>query len=101
MQSIPSVPETGFIPDADFRRLLGDKSHATLWRWTKAQLVPPAVKLGPNTNGRRAEEVRAYLADPEAWRAAHGASLAHYTAERAAERAAERDAERDAAKAAA
>ena len=72
MQSIPSVPETGFIPDAELRRLLGDISHATLWRWTKDRLVPPAVKLGPNTNGRRREEVREYLADPEAWRAAHG-----------------------------
>ncbi len=71
MQTIQSVPETGFIGDAEFRRLLGGKSHATLWRWTREGMVPPAVKIGPNSNGRRCEDVREFLADPEAWRAQH------------------------------
>jgi predicted DNA-binding transcriptional regulator AlpA len=88
MQSIPSVPVSGFMPDHELCHLLGDISHATLWRWTKARLVPAAVKIGPNRNGRRREEVREYQADPEAWRAAHGESLANYAAERAAERGA-------------
>lgn len=88
MQSIPSVPETGFMPDAELRHLLGDISHATLWRWSKAGLVPPAVKLGPNRNGRGREAVREFFVDPEAWRAAHGETLADYTAARAAERGA-------------
>lgn len=67
MQSIPSLPETGFVRDGAFRQLLG-VSHCTLWRWTKAGRVPPAHHIGPNTVARRAEDVREFLADPEAWR---------------------------------
>lgn len=70
MQSIPALPETGFIRDGAFRALLG-VSHCTLWRWTKEGVVPPAHRIGPNTVARRAEDVREYFANPEAWRKAH------------------------------
>ena len=82
MQSLPSLPQTGFIRDGAFRSLLG-VSHATLWRWTRAGRVPPAHRIGPNTVARRAEDVRAYLADSLAARArAEGGGMTDHKRQR-------------------
>lgn len=77
--TIPAVlalPETGFIRDGAFLKLLG-VSHATLWRWTRAGRVPAAHRIGPNTVARRAEDVRAYFANPEGWQAANARSASN------------------------
>ncbi|MDE1557030.1 AlpA family phage regulatory protein [Comamonas aquatica] len=43
------------------------RSKPTIWRWCKQGLFPAPVKIGPNSTAWRIEDVREWVADPQAW----------------------------------
>ena len=60
------LPETGFVREAS---LVGPGgvlpiNRSTLWRWCQEGRFPKPLKIGPNVTAWRAEDVRAFLADP-------------------------------------
>lgn len=49
------------------RRIAGDKSDVTLWRWEKAGIFPRRTKLGPNSIGYKKSSIDDWVKDPQAW----------------------------------
>ena len=41
-------------------QMLG-KSRSTIWRWQKAGIFPPSVRLGPNSVGLFMDDLEAWL----------------------------------------
>ena len=48
------------VPDSVSRRLLGNVSRMTFWRWQKSAGFPPAVLIS-NRNYRKAGQLRQFL----------------------------------------
>ena len=42
-------------------------SRSTLWKRVRQRTFPEPVKLGPRTTAWRADDIQAFLTDPEAW----------------------------------
>lgn len=54
------LPDTAFVREPVVRGLYGI-SHATVWRWVKAGIIPQPVKLSSKSTGWRVSDLRAAL----------------------------------------
>ncbi len=69
--SIPPLPESGFARCPVVAKACG-VGESTIWLWVRKGKFPKPVKISERVTGWRAENVHEFLADPGAWRAAHG-----------------------------
>ena len=58
-----TLPETGYVRQAQLIPAIFPFSSATLWRKVKAGTFPQPVKLGPRITAWRAEDIRALIRD--------------------------------------
>jgi prophage regulatory protein len=58
------IPETGFLRQSQLVPIIVPVGHATFWRMVKDGRFPAPVKLGPKVTAWRAEDVRAWIANP-------------------------------------
>jgi prophage regulatory protein len=69
VNTFSDLPDDAFIRQSDIvrdpkhpdRPVLLSISASTYWRWIKAGLFPPGVKLGPNSTFWRVGDVRAWM----------------------------------------
>ncbi len=57
----------GYYNDPEVRRIAGNKSRATLWRWEQQGLFPKRQKIGPNSVGWNMDAIDVWAEDPAAW----------------------------------
>jgi predicted DNA-binding transcriptional regulator AlpA len=62
------LPETGYIRQSQLIPFIVPFSGPTLWRKVKAGTFPNPVKLSSRVTAWKVEEVRAWLANPNAGR---------------------------------
>ncbi|WP_316892601.1 helix-turn-helix transcriptional regulator [Ralstonia mannitolilytica] len=67
-------PAAGVLPAAGYVRLpvvvaVSGLAKSTIWKWCADGRFPKPRKLGPRVSAWPVAEVRAWLADPEAWQA--------------------------------
>jgi predicted DNA-binding transcriptional regulator AlpA len=58
-----SLPETGYVRQAQLIPAIFPFSSATLWRKVKAGTFPRPVKLGPRITAWRVDDIRALIRD--------------------------------------
>ena len=56
-----SLPETGYVRQAQLVPAIFPFSSATLWRKVKAGTFPQPVKLGPRITAWRVEDIRSLI----------------------------------------
>lgn len=61
-----SLPEVGYVRQAQLIPAIVPFSSPTLWRKVKAGTFPKPVKLSPRVTAWKVEDVRAWLANPNA-----------------------------------
>ncbi|WP_176314667.1 helix-turn-helix transcriptional regulator [Burkholderia vietnamiensis] len=59
-----TLPETGYVREAQLIGHVLPVSATTLWRMVKRGAFPAPVKLSPRVTAWHVDDVRAYLADP-------------------------------------
>lgn len=67
-----TLPAVGYARAPVVSRVIGI-AVSTLWAWSAQGRFPKPVKLSPRVSAWPVAEVRAWLADPAAWQAAHQA----------------------------
>lgn len=56
-----SLPDSAMVDDKTFAVVIG-QSRNTVWRKSKAGILPAPIKVGPKTTRWRVGAIRAYLA---------------------------------------
>lgn len=64
-----TLPETGYVRLSQLIPGILPFSDTTLWRKMKGGTFPPSVRLSERVSAWRAEDIRAWLADPVGYRA--------------------------------
>lgn len=67
---IPPLPESGFARLPIVAKACG-VGGSTIWLWVRKGKFPKPVKISDRVTGWRAQEVSAFLADPQSWRDAN------------------------------
>lgn len=65
-----ALPATGYVRLPVASAVCG-LAKSTIWAWAAQGRFPKPVKLSPRVSAWAVAEVRAWLADPAAWQAAH------------------------------
>lgn len=65
---LSQLPAEGYVRQSQLVPAIVPFSAPTLWRKVKAGTFPAPVKLAPRVTAWRVEAVRAWLANPEAFR---------------------------------
>ncbi|EAN0329124.1 hypothetical protein CCW43_24270 [Salmonella enterica] len=60
-----TLPEVGLIREKTVLQYIAPVSRSTLWNWRKQGKFPAPCKMGDNTNGYRAKDLREWLAGLE------------------------------------
>jgi predicted DNA-binding transcriptional regulator AlpA len=60
-----------YLTSSEVRRIAGNKSRATIWRWVQARIFPAPEKTGPNSIGWRSSRIEEWAEDPGKWRENH------------------------------
>lgn len=68
-----TLPAVGYARAPVVSRVVGI-AVSTLWAWSAQGRFPKPVKLSPRVSAWPVADVRAWLADPAAWQAAHSAA---------------------------
>lgn len=58
-----TLPDTGLVREKDVLLHIAPVARSTLWLWRKAGKFPAPRKMGDNTNGYRAEDLREWLSN--------------------------------------
>ena len=67
-----SLPATGYVRLPVVVAVCGI-AKSTVWSWAAKGVFPKPVKLSPRASAWPVADLRAWLADPAAWQAAHSA----------------------------
>lgn len=59
------LPETGLVREKTVLLHIAPVARSTLWQWRRKGKFPAPCRMGDNTNGYRAEDLRAWLAGLE------------------------------------
>ncbi|RAO75799.1 helix-turn-helix transcriptional regulator [Dyella jiangningensis] len=59
------IPSTGYLRQAQLVGSILPIGATTLWRWVKEGKFPKPIKLSDRVTAWRAEDVRAWLAEPK------------------------------------